>query len=199
MQPWRGCFAWTNFDKAILFLVQRPWCEYFTGHNIVLSINGFNSVNLILSLANILVSCKHSLVLSAEFPKFMLYTLAIIQEKNEWKYKTCRFQDIANVIPTIGQNTKRYFLLCILFTSDTLIWSLQGHPKTRLLIYHGGSHGVMEAIYHGVPMVIIPLFGDQFAHAARVQKKGMGLMLDKSNLSEAGIMKAIREVIDNPR
>lgn len=57
----------------------------------------------------------------------------------------------------------------------------------------------MEAIYHGVPMIIIPLFGDQYAHAVRVQEKGMGVMLDKSNLTEESVMEAIREVIDNPK
>ncbi|PIK37266.1 putative UDP-glucuronosyltransferase 2C1 [Apostichopus japonicus] len=85
----------------------------------------------------------------------------------------------------------------VLWKRDAKVQS--GHPKTRLLIYHGGSHGVMEAIYHGVPMIIIPLFGDQYAHAVRVQEKGMGVMLDKSNLTEESVMEAIREVIDNPK
>ncbi|KAJ8030026.1 UDP-glucuronosyltransferase 1-2 [Holothuria leucospilota] len=76
---------------------------------------------------------------------------------------------------------------------------LLGHPKTRLLIYHGGSNGVLESITHGVPMVIIPLVGDQYAHAVRVQSKGMGLMLDKSNISEESLTFVIQEVLNNPR
>ncbi|PIK61617.1 putative UDP-glucuronosyltransferase 2C1 [Apostichopus japonicus] len=75
---------------------------------------------------------------------------------------------------------------------------LLGHPKTRLLIYHGGSNGVLEAISHGVPMVIIPMFVDQFTHAARVQKKGMGLMIDKANITEESVMAAVQEVLNNP-
>ncbi|KAJ8030023.1 UDP-glucuronosyltransferase 2C1 [Holothuria leucospilota] len=75
---------------------------------------------------------------------------------------------------------------------------LLGHPKTRLLIYHGGSNGVLESICHGVPMVIIPLLGDQVTHAARVQKKGMGLMLDKGNITEENLLSTIQEVLQNP-
>ncbi|XP_071845396.1 UDP-glucuronosyltransferase 2C1-like isoform X2 [Apostichopus japonicus] len=90
----------------------------------------------------------------------------------------------------IGENTK---LTDWLPQNDVL-----GHPKTRLLIYHGGSSGVIEAIYHGVPMVIIPLFGDQSAHAASIQKKGMGLILDKNNISEETLMEVIQTVINNP-
>lgn len=77
--------------------------------------------------------------------------------------------------------------------------SRTGHPKTRLLIYHGGSNGVLESICHGVPMVIIPLVGDQVSHAARVQKKGIGLMLDKGNITEQNLMAVIQEVLKNPK
>ena len=35
------------------------------------------------------------------------------------------------------------------------------HKNLRLFITHCGMHGVMEAIYHAVPMVGIPIFIDQ--------------------------------------
>ncbi|PIK37267.1 putative UDP-glucuronosyltransferase 2C1 [Apostichopus japonicus] len=75
---------------------------------------------------------------------------------------------------------------------------LLAHPKTRLLIYHGGSNGVLESITHGIPMVVIPLLGDQVSHGARVQKKGMGLMLDKTNITEENLMEVVQEVLHNP-
>ncbi|KAJ8030021.1 UDP-glucuronosyltransferase 2C1 [Holothuria leucospilota] len=90
----------------------------------------------------------------------------------------------------LGNNTKLFKWL----PQNDLV----GHPKTRLLIYHGGSNGVLESICHGVPMVIIPLLGDQVSHAARVQKKGMGLMLDKGNITEQNLMAIIQEVLNNP-
>ena len=35
------------------------------------------------------------------------------------------------------------------------------HPKTMLFFTHCGMHGVMEAVYHRVPMVGMPVFVDQ--------------------------------------
>ena len=40
-------------------------------------------------------------------------------------------------------------------------------------------HGVMEAIYHGVPMVGMPVFIDQVDVLARIEQKGIGVGLDK--------------------
>ncbi|KAF7665987.1 hypothetical protein LDENG_00123960 [Lucifuga dentata] len=51
--------------------------------------------------------------------------------------------------------------------SNTLVmdWlpqnDLLGHPKTRVFVAHGGTNGIQEAIYHGVPLVGLPLMFDQ--------------------------------------
>ncbi len=75
-----------------------------------------------------------------------------------------------------------------------------GHSKTRLLIGHGGINGVYEAIYHKVPMILIPLVApDQWDTAARVVSKGMGIQLDSKKITEKTLYKAISEVIGNER
>ena len=38
---------------------------------------------------------------------------------------------------------------------------LLGHPATRVFFTHGGIHSMYEAVYHGVPMVVMPLGADQ--------------------------------------
>lgn len=48
------------------------------------------------------------------------------------------------------------------------------HPKCVLFITHGGIHSVLESIYHGVPMVGIPIFADQVQNVEAVRERGMG-------------------------
>ncbi|XP_072045580.1 UDP-glucuronosyltransferase 2B15-like [Amphiura filiformis] len=83
----------------------------------------------------------------------------------------------------------------------TLPWIPQndilGHTQTRLLIYHCGSNGVFEALYHAVPIICLPLFADQFGVAARVVSKGIGLQLDITSLTSDKLVRAIRHVVDN--
>ncbi|XP_072449000.1 UDP-glucuronosyltransferase 3A1-like [Chiloscyllium punctatum] len=59
---------------------------------------------------------------------------------------------------------------------------LLGHPKVRLLVTHGGLNSLMEAVYHGVPVIGIPLFGDQFDNMVRVEAKGFGLTVQVNQL-----------------
>ncbi|KAA8592571.1 hypothetical protein FQN60_018026 [Etheostoma spectabile] len=49
---------------------------------------------------------------------------------------------------------------------------LEGHPKTRAFIIHRGTNGIYEAIYHGVPMVGIPIFADQPDNMVHIKAKG---------------------------
>ncbi|XP_030830958.1 UDP-glucuronosyltransferase 1-2-like [Strongylocentrotus purpuratus] len=76
---------------------------------------------------------------------------------------------------------------------------LLGHPKARLLIYHGGLTGIFEAIYHAVPMVVMPIFGDQDSNAVKVEAKGMGRILQKDPISYETVMEAVIDVLENPR
>ncbi|GLG96693.1 ADP,ATP carrier protein 1 [Gryllus bimaculatus] len=52
------------------------------------------------------------------------------------------------------------------------------HPKLRLFITHGGLMSTQEAVYHGVPVVGIPLFGDQQLNMNRAAAAGFGVSLD---------------------
>jgi len=38
---------------------------------------------------------------------------------------------------------------------------LLGHPATRAFLTHGGIHSLYEAVYHAVPMVVVPIGADQ--------------------------------------
>jgi zeaxanthin glucosyltransferase len=56
-------------------------------------------------------------------------------------------------------------------------------PRARVLITHGGANSVMEALAHGVPLLVSPICNDQPHNARFVERASAGHALD---LSEAG-------------
>ncbi|KAL1256228.1 hypothetical protein QQF64_011773 [Cirrhinus molitorella] len=74
---------------------------------------------------------------------------------------------------------------------------LLGHPKTKVFIAHGGTNGVQEALYHGVPVVGIPLFFDQYDNLLRLQERGGARIVTLATLDKNTLHTAIQEVINN--
>ncbi|NXI83545.1 UD11 glucuronosyltransferase, partial [Rhipidura dahli] len=76
---------------------------------------------------------------------------------------------------------------------------LLAHPKTRAFITHGGSHGVYEGICNAVPMLLMPLFGDQMDNAKRVESRGAGLTLNILEMTSSDISTALKAVINDKK
>ncbi|XP_013375352.1 PREDICTED: UDP-glucuronosyltransferase 1-1 isoform X8 [Chinchilla lanigera] len=72
---------------------------------------------------------------------------------------------------------------------------LLGHPKTRAFITHAGSHGIYEGICNGVPMVMMPLFGDQMDNAKRMETRGAGVNLNVLEMTADDLEDALKKVI----
>ncbi|XP_022080513.1 2-hydroxyacylsphingosine 1-beta-galactosyltransferase-like [Acanthaster planci] len=91
----------------------------------------------------------------------------------------------------IGNNTR---LATWLPMNDVL-----GHPKTKVLVNHGGTSTVLESIYHGVPMVLIPLANDMFDITDRAVCRGVAVKLNMPTLTGSILVDAIQKVISEPR
>ena len=51
--------------------------------------------------------------------------------------------------------------------------AILAHLNTRVFFTHCGMHGVMEAIWHGVPVVGMPVFIDQGDVLVRMTERGI--------------------------
>ncbi|XP_032314833.1 UDP-glucuronosyltransferase 2B31 isoform X1 [Camelus ferus] len=109
--------------------------------------------------------------------------LAQIPQKVLWRYH-------GKKPDTLGPNTRLYKWIP---QNDLL-----GHPKTKAFITHGGTNGIYEAIYHGIPMVGIPLFADQPDNIAHMTAKGAAARLDLDTMSTTDLLNALKQVINNP-
>ncbi|XP_028322352.1 UDP-glucuronosyltransferase 2C1-like isoform X1 [Gouania willdenowi] len=72
---------------------------------------------------------------------------------------------------------------------------LLGHPQTKVFVAHGGTNGVQEAIYHGVPVLGIPLFFDQFDNLLRLQERGAGKILPLVDVNSHTIEQGLKELL----
>ncbi|KAI1711658.1 UDP-glucoronosyl and UDP-glucosyl transferase domain-containing protein [Ditylenchus destructor] len=60
--------------------------------------------------------------------------------------------------------------------------AMLAHPKLKAFITHCGLNGLNEAASEGVPMIGIPLFGDQLFNAATINHKKIGVYVDITDL-----------------
>lgn len=69
------------------------------------------------------------------------------------------------------------------------------HPNVKLFITHGGLLGSTEAIYHGVPLLGFPVFGDQELNMARAEREGYGISISYKTLNGQLIKAALDKML----
>jgi UDP:flavonoid glycosyltransferase YjiC (YdhE family) len=66
------------------------------------------------------------------------------------------------------------------------------------VISHGGSGGVVGALAHGLPMVLLPLGADQPLNAARCEALGVAVVLDALTVTSQAVGEAVSRVLEGP-
>jgi MGT family glycosyltransferase len=64
-------------------------------------------------------------------------------------------------------------------------------PQVDLVITHGGNNTTCEAFHHGKPMVVLPIFWDQYDNAQRVHETGFGTRLATYDCDPAELTGAV--------
>lgn len=109
--------------------------------------------------------------------------LAQIPQKVIWRYS-------GQTPNTLGSNTRLFDWIP---QNDLL-----GHRQTRAFVTHGGTNGLYEAVFHGVPLLGIPLFGDQSDNLARLTRRHAAIVLDFNTMTSQEITSALNTIINDP-
>jgi MGT family glycosyltransferase len=81
------------------------------------------------------------------------------------------------------------------------MWGAEFLPQTSLMpgvdlvITHGGNNTTTEAMHFGKPMVVLPLFWDQYDNAQRVDELGFGRRLPTYDFSDSELVEAVDSLL----
>jgi len=83
------------------------------------------------------------------------------------------------------------------------MWGAQQVPQTTVLphvdlvITHGGNNTTTESFHFGKPMVLLPLFWDQYDNAQRVDETGYGVRLATYEFDDDDLIRAVDRLLDD--
>ncbi|XP_031639046.1 UDP-glucuronosyltransferase 1-3-like [Contarinia nasturtii] len=112
--------------------------------------------------------------------KSLLKAFASFKQKFLWKFENDTIQD----------QPENVFIRKWLPQRDILC-----HPNVRVFLSHGGLMGSSESVYCGVPMVLTPMYGDQFRNAAAAKARGIGFIVPYEDITESTIKIAISNAL----
>jgi UDP:flavonoid glycosyltransferase YjiC (YdhE family) len=102
----------------------------------------------------------------------------------------------ARVLVTIGNDADPAELGPVPANVRVERWVPQETLHPDAVICHGGSGTTLGALRLGVPLVCVPMFGDQIQNAKRIDEIGAGIALDTSL---DGLREAVETLLGQPR
>jgi len=70
-------------------------------------------------------------------------------------------------------------------------------PHVEMVITQGGSNTIIESLYFGKPVIVLPLFNDHFANAERIEKLFLGTRLNPYQVTEEDMLIEIESVLED--
>jgi UDP:flavonoid glycosyltransferase YjiC (YdhE family) len=69
--------------------------------------------------------------------------------------------------------------------------------RAAMVVHHGGIGTSAFALAAGIPQLLCPLGGDQFDNANRLQKLGVGRIIDKQRITPSKMTRAIDSMLNS--
>ncbi|KAM8714200.1 hypothetical protein ACLKA7_014355 [Drosophila subpalustris] len=73
------------------------------------------------------------------------------------------------------------------------------HPNVKVFISHGGLFGTQEAVHFGVPILGMPVYGDQNLNINKYKAAGFALGVDYRSVTEEELRYSLTELLENPK
>ncbi|XP_050523255.1 UDP-glycosyltransferase UGT5-like [Daktulosphaira vitifoliae] len=128
-----------------------------------------------------------SVIRSADMPKeiqsMLLSELSKIEQTVLWKWE-------GDKLPQLPKNV----IVRKWFPQNDIL----AHPKCKLFITHGGIHSIIEAVHFGVPMLSMPVFGDQEGNSLRAEYNGIAIKVPYFSLTHQAFGDALHKLLNNP-
>ncbi len=109
------------------------------------------------------------------------------------------------LVDVLGRTRHRYIVskgpLADEYELPSNMWGAAQVPQTNVLplvdlvITHGGNNTTTEAFHFGKPMVVMPLFWDQYDNAQRVHELGFGQRLDTYGFADDELIGAVDRLL----
>jgi MGT family glycosyltransferase len=130
-------------------------------------------------------------------------SLGTVFNANDDFYRQC-FRAFADsrycVALAIGEKTdpRRLEPIPDNFIVRSFMPQLQVLRCAALFITHGGMNSVNEALFEGIPLLVVPQGADQFLIAGQVQRLGAGKLLRVRGASAANLRSAAEAILADP-
>ncbi|CAG9806947.1 unnamed protein product [Chironomus riparius] len=129
-----------------------------------------------------------SLIKSSEWPvekrEAFVRSFGKLKQKIIWKYEAADLPnkpDNVMISPWVPQR------------------DIMAHPNVKLFITHGGLLGTTEALIEGIPVLGLPIFGDQKMNMAKAVSREYGQQIYFNDITEENLDHALNELINNPK
>jgi len=134
--------------------------------------------------------------------KLIFISMGTVFNQQPELYATCfkAFQESqATVVLSVGKQTdiRQFKDIPSNFIVCNYVPQLEILQQADVFITHGGMNSSSEGLYFGVPLVVIPLMGDQPIVANRIEELGAGLQLNRQELDALILRNTTEQVLSN--